>query len=299
MFYTQIPGKRNWSPSQSPTRQPLPKPVLSTRQTPTENYQKVKPIHRKVYRRSWSCHTIHQRPQWTVQTHLSNILSWVFSKGTRTIKSLLKHPKDSQRTYISYHWKCPTNNCTAESIGETNRSLKERVSDHRNQTTGAIRNHHISTKHPKAELNDFMIKDRHSNTLHCQAKKALHIHIKNPSLNRNIGKVRIPSAFNKLLKPSRQKELPHPGGTLLYLVFQYKRQLTLHTFLISIYNRNVIPMFTPFKLQDNWNLRSPPSKKHIGKQFTHITKCHLLQKVFKLQVLWSSHQFIKQGWRSN
>ena len=26
-----------------------------------------------------------------------------------------------------------------------------------------------------------------------------------------------------------------------------------------------------------------------------ITKCHLLQKVFKLQVLWSSHQFIKQG----
>ena len=41
--------------------------------------------------------------------------------------------------------------------------------------------------------------------------------------------------------------------------------------------------------------RSPPSKKHIGKPFSHITKCHLLQKVFKLQVLWSSHQFIKQG----
>ena len=42
-----------------------------------------------------------------------------------------------------------------------------------------------------------------------------------------------------------------------------------------------------------------PSMKHIGKQFSHITKCHLLQKVFKLQVLWSSHQFIKQGWRRN
>ena len=27
------------------------------------------------------------------------------------------------------------------------------------------------------------------------------------------------------------------------------------------------------------------SKKHIQKQFSHITKCHLLQKVFKLQVL--------------
>ena len=37
------------------------------------------------------------------------------------------------------------------------------------------------------------------------------------------------------------------------------------------------------------------TKKYIGNQFLHMTKCHLLQKVFKLQVLWSSHQFIKQG----
>ena len=42
----------NGSPSQSPKRQPLPSTVLSTRQTPTENQQKTKPIHRKVYRRS-------------------------------------------------------------------------------------------------------------------------------------------------------------------------------------------------------------------------------------------------------
>ena len=106
-------------------------------------------------------------------------------------------------------WKSPGNNCTAEYIAETNRSLKERVSDHRNQTTSAIRNHHISTKHPKAELKDFTLIDRDSNTLHCQAKEALHIHIKDSSLNRNIGKVRIPSVFNKLLKPSSQLELQH------------------------------------------------------------------------------------------
>ena len=35
----------------------------------------------------------------------------------------------------------------------------------------------------------------------------------------------------------------------------------------------------------------------IEKQFSHIAKCHLLQKVFKHQVLWSSHQFINKGWR--
>ena len=115
----------------------------------------------------------------------------------------------THRKHIIYHWKCPANNCTAEYIGETNRSLNERVLDHRDQTTSAIRNCHISTKHPKAELKDFTIIDKESNTLHHQAKEALHICIKDPSLNRNIGKVRIPSVFNKLLKPPRQQDLPH------------------------------------------------------------------------------------------
>ena len=170
------------------------------------------------------------------------------------------HPKDpipdAQKTDIIYHGKCPADNCTAEYIGETNRPLKERVSDHRKQTISAIRNHHISTKHPKWECKDFTIIDRESNTLYLLAKEELHIHIKDPSLNRDIGKVRIPSVFNKFLKPSRQLKLPHnsiphPRGHLLHLVFQHNRQLRLHTFLISIYNRSVIPMFTPFKLQDN------------------------------------------------
>ena len=80
----------------------------------------------------------------------------VFFKGTSTIKSLLMHPKDpipdAQKMDIIYHSKWPANNCTAEYIDETNRPIKERVSDHRNQTTSAIRSHHISTKHPKADL---------------------------------------------------------------------------------------------------------------------------------------------------
>ena len=109
----------------------------------------------------------------------------VFFKGTSTIKSLLMYPKDpvpdAQKTDIIYHWKCPADNCTDEYICETNRSLKERVSEHRNQTATAIRNHHISTNHPKAECKRFYnIIDRESKTLHCQAKEALHICIKDP-----------------------------------------------------------------------------------------------------------------------
>ena len=128
------------------------------------------------------------------------------------------HPKvpipAAQKTVIIYPWKFPAHNCTAEYIGETHGSLKERVSDYRNQTTSAIRNHHISTKHPKAELKDFTRIDRESNTLYCQAKAALHICIKDPSLNINTGKVRILSVCNKLLKPPRQLELSHSSKKL-------------------------------------------------------------------------------------
>ena len=123
------------------------------------------------------------------------------------------HPKDpipdAQKTDIIYHWKCPANNCTVEYIGDTNRSLKERFSDHGNQTISATKNHHISTKHLKSELKDFTIIDRDSNTLQHWGKEALHICIKDLLLNRNIGKVRIPSAFNELLKSPRQLELPY------------------------------------------------------------------------------------------
>ena len=144
------------------------------------------------------------------------------------------HPKDpildAQKTDITYHLKCTAHNCTAEYIGETIRSLKERVSDHRNQTISAIRHQHISTKHPKAELKDLTILDRDRNTLYPQGKEALHISIKDPSLNRNIGNVRTPSIFNK--------PLTHQRGHLLHLVFQHthtKKTITRPFFLVWLY----------------------------------------------------------------
>ena len=155
----------------------------------------------------------------------------------------------------------------------------------------------------KAELKDFTIIDRGRDTLHNWAKEALYIHIKDPSLNRNTGKVRIPSVFNKLLKPPTQLELPHnlspdPRGAPSLLGLSTQKTIIIHALLISIYNRSVIPMFTPFKLQDNWDFRSPPSKKHIWKQILHIRKCYNLQKVFKLQLsglLISSLNKVEEG----
>ena len=139
------------------------------------------------------------------------------------------------------------------------RSLKERVSDHRNQTTSAIRNNHIPTKQPKGEFKDFKIIDRDSNVLPHWAKEAPHIYFKDPSLNRNIGKLRIPLVFNNLLRSHTHNQnscialSPHPRENLLYLDFQHKRQLTLQTFLISIYNRRIIPMIKTFQTSRQLN----------------------------------------------
>ena len=125
--------------------QPTPNSIESTvyrKPTHTDRYldynsnqplsAKLSVIHSLMHRAKQVCST----PEFIAKEmdHLQNIR--VFLKGTSTIKSLLMHPKDpipdAQKTDIIYHWKCPTDNCTAEYIGETNRSLKERVSDHRN-----------------------------------------------------------------------------------------------------------------------------------------------------------------------
>ena len=133
------------------------------------------------------------------------------------------HPKDPipdvQKTDIIYHLKCPAHNCTAEYIGETNRSPKERVSDHRNQTTGAIRNHHISTNHPKAELKGFKIIDREREQHPTPSSKRSTSH----SYQRSITQQKHWQSQNlfSIQQPLKQLELPHSsippkGGSFFF-----------------------------------------------------------------------------------
>ena len=123
MVYTWIPCKGNGSPSQSPTRQPLPahffqqgKPQQKTNKMPNPSAGKYIEGARVIipYIKGLSEQYSHTLAKHKVR---------VFFKGTSTIKSLLMHPKDpipdAQKTDIIYHWKYPTNNCTAEYIGET------------------------------------------------------------------------------------------------------------------------------------------------------------------------------------
>ena len=97
---------------------------------------------------------------------------------------------------VMYYWKYPAPKLHSWIHRWNQQALKERVSDSLNQSTSAIRNHHISTNHPKAELKDFTVICRDANTLHCWAKEALHICMKDPSLNRNNGKESFPYSTN-------------------------------------------------------------------------------------------------------
>ena len=58
----------------------------------------------------------------------------VHFKGTNTLRTLLSNPKDkdpqNSQTDIIYHYKCPQINCPSAYIGESGRSLAERVKEH-------------------------------------------------------------------------------------------------------------------------------------------------------------------------
>ena len=58
----------------------------------------------------------------------------VHYKGTNTLRKLLGNPKDKDpkinQTGIIYHYKCPQINCPSAYIGESGRSLGDRVKEH-------------------------------------------------------------------------------------------------------------------------------------------------------------------------
>ena len=67
----------------------------------------------------------------------------VHSKPVNTIRSMLGSPKDKQETLdktgVVYHYQCQ--DCPAQYIGETERSLRTRVSEHRSRESSPVRAH--------------------------------------------------------------------------------------------------------------------------------------------------------------
>ena len=135
-------------------------------------------------------------------------------KGKDTLRSQLMHPKDkismALKQNVIYHWTCPSQGCKSEYIGETSRTMGERVREHKSDSTNnksAIYFHCKQLGHPLPKIEDFKIIDTDPGQISREAREAIHIRMKDPPLNRNIGKMFVPNSFNKLLgvKPKHQR----------------------------------------------------------------------------------------------
>ena len=141
----------------------------------------------------------------------------VHYKGTNTLRTLLGNPKDkdpqNNQTDIIYHYKCPQINCPSAYIGESGRSLGERVKEHFKDPS-PIHLHSTTTGHPM-DPEQFNIIHKEVNSHSRTIKEAMFIHVQDPTLNRNLGKYQHLHIWDHLLQASptlqhKPSSLPAP-----------------------------------------------------------------------------------------
>ena len=125
-------------------------------------------------------------------------------KGTNTLRTMLGNPKDkdpeNNKTGIIYHYKCPQINYPSTYIGESGRSLGERVKEHFKDPL-PIHLHSTTTGHPM-DPEQFSIVHNKVNSQSRTIKEAMFIWVQDPTLNRNLGKYQLPHIWDHLLMAS-------------------------------------------------------------------------------------------------
>ena len=128
----------------------------------------------------------------------------VHFKGTNTLKTMLGNPKDkdpkNNQKGIIYHYKCPQINCPSTYIGESGRSLGERVKEHF-KAPSPIHLHSTTTGHPM-DPEQFSIVHKEVNSQSRTIKEAMFIWVQDPTLNRNLGKYQLPHIWDHLIMAS-------------------------------------------------------------------------------------------------
>ena len=139
----------------------------------------------------------------------------VHFKGTNTLRTALGNPKDNDpknnQTGIIYHYQCPHINCPSAYLGESGRSLGERVKEHF-KAPSPIHHHSTTTGHPM-DPDQFNIVHNEVNSHSMTIKEAMLIHMPDPTLNRNLGKYQLSHIYDHLLQASptlQYKPTNHP-----------------------------------------------------------------------------------------
>ena len=95
-------------------------------------------------------------------------------------------PSD-QRSFVVYYFSCP--GCNASYVGETTRILMTRIDEHLHSGKGSIIFEHLnqnSNCRDLANINSFKIIDTANSEFQLKIKEAIHIKLKNPTLNKQI-----------------------------------------------------------------------------------------------------------------
>ena len=106
----------------------------------------------------------------------------VHFKGSNTLRTALGNPKDknpkANQTGIIYHYQCPHINCTSSYIGESGRTLGDRIKVHF-KGPSPIHLHSSTTGHPM-DPNQFSIVHREVNSHPRTIKEAMFIQVQDP-----------------------------------------------------------------------------------------------------------------------
>ena len=120
-----------------------------------------------------------------------------------TIRSHLVRPKDQEdnvkRCGVVYSITC--DNCDSEYIGETERALTKRLSEHRRESSPVAQ--HMGNQQHSFKEKDVKIVDRESRWFERGVREAIHIRSRSPSLNRDQGRHLLPPIYNSVIPLSR------------------------------------------------------------------------------------------------
>ena len=133
----------------------------------------------------------------------------VHFKGTNTVKTLFMAPRDRdnrlKKSGIVCKLKCPHINFPEEYIGESGRTLGDRVKECL-RAPSPIHQHSNTAGHPVSP-DRFTIVHRESQGNTRNIKEAMFIHVNDPSLNRNYGKYQLPHILDQVLQDTAALQL--------------------------------------------------------------------------------------------
>ena len=140
-----------------------------------------------------------------------------YFKPTNKLRQLLVKPKDpvDKENVVGPVYKIKCEECEAMHVGETERSLKARFSEHRrpSSTTSEVAKH-IHTDQPEhtVKLDNIEILTTEPRWFERGVKEAIYISALNPSLNWDGGRYNLPPVWDNIIKKRVKAERPRTGG---------------------------------------------------------------------------------------